>query len=692
MLHHLSGWVPHSWIGRIGCVLALALTPSVDAVAQTAELTSGGGLDVRLFRQPIDSKGYLALNGTDVLGHKDYSFGLILDLGSDILPYQGFTYNPDVSIGGGLASSPEMLERNKHLVARAFTGTLSFNYGLLNRFVLGGQLPIQVLSGPKTVIPNLYNDVALPSGLNAQGIGDLVLHAKARLLRAEYDPLGVALTLQLGLPTGNTAAFSGEPGISVWPSLAVEWMPVSRFRVGLNAGYRFNASPGATVRLNARSDPLALVPPVSPPPPYCQAQPATGVVTNATCPSLPMGGDEIRYDDLITFGLATSLRIGGPLELVGEAYGAQVMGAFGQRGGLGVEALGGIKVFVERNSYLTLAGGAEVQQGVNTAELRAVLGFVFEPSIGDRDGDGYKDDVDQCPDEPEDFDGFEDAEGCPDPDNDRDGLLDVDDECPLIPEDHDGDADHDGCPEESLGDRDGDGILDNADECPDDPEDRDGFEDENGCPDPDNDKDGILDSDDMCPDDPEDIDQFEDDNGCPDLDNDQDRILDRDDECPNDPETYNGTADEDGCPDEGSVIVEEDQIVVLDKIYFATNSAEILPRSFPILDAVAATLQGNPQLRLVEVQGHADERASDAYNIKLTRARAASVVDALLSRRIMPDRLRSAGYGERCPVDAGHDPAAWEKNRRVEFKILRTDMGETGVEIACPAGRDLIPE
>ena len=85
------------------------------------------------------------------------------------------------------------------------------------------------------------------------------------------------------------------------------------------------------------------------------------------------------------------------------------------------------------------------------------------PKPGDRDGDGLTDDVDKCPDEPEDKDGFQDEDGCPDPDND------------------------------------GDGLADTIDQCPNEPEDKDGFEDDDGCPDPDNDKDSVLDKDDKCP-------------------------------------------------------------------------------------------------------------------------------------------------------------------------------------------------
>jgi outer membrane protein OmpA-like peptidoglycan-associated protein len=239
------------------------------------------------------------------------------------------------------------------------------------------------------------------------------------------------------------------------------------------------------------------------------------------------------------------------------------------------------------------------------------VGFVFDPSIGDRDGDGIKDDVDQCPDDPEDFDGFKDEDGCPDPDNDNDGIPDVDDRCPNVPEDREGDHDEDGCPEQSDGDRDGDGIPDSKDQCPDEPEDRDGFQDEDGCPDPDNDRDGIPDKVDQCPNDPEDKDGFQDEDGCPDPDNDQDGIPDVRDKCPNDPETYNGFEDEDGCPDKGSVIIQDNNIIILEKIKFRTDSAEILPESNRILDAVATTLAHHPEFLLLEIAGHADERASD---------------------------------------------------------------------------------
>ncbi len=102
------------------------------------------------------------------------------------------------------------------------------------------------------------------------------------------------------------------------------------------------------------------------------------------------------------------------------------------------------------------------------------------PPPSDRDRDGYIDPDDGCPDEPEDFDDFDDEDGCPDPDNDEDGILDIDDQCPMEPEDLDGFSDEDGCRDP---DNDADGILDTDDACPNQPETLNGVEDEDGCPD-----------------------------------------------------------------------------------------------------------------------------------------------------------------------------------------------------------------
>lgn len=102
------------------------------------------------------------------------------------------------------------------------------------------------------------------------------------------------------------------------------------------------------------------------------------------------------------------------------------------------------------------------------------------PELADRDEDRLADDRDRCPTAPEDEDGFEDDDGCPDDDDDADGLLDRDDLCAREPEDADGLADDDGCPETDV---DRDRIDDARDACPTDAETYDGHDDDDGCPD-----------------------------------------------------------------------------------------------------------------------------------------------------------------------------------------------------------------
>ncbi|HEU4729206.1 MAG TPA: OmpA family protein [Kofleriaceae bacterium] len=102
------------------------------------------------------------------------------------------------------------------------------------------------------------------------------------------------------------------------------------------------------------------------------------------------------------------------------------------------------------------------------------------PVDNDPDKDGIVGAADKCPNDPEDKDGFQDDDGCPDPDNDGDGIPDATDKCPNEPEDKDGFQDEDGCPDP---DNDGDGVLDANDKCPTEPETKNGFQDEDGCPD-----------------------------------------------------------------------------------------------------------------------------------------------------------------------------------------------------------------
>lgn len=322
----------------------------------------------------------------------------------------------------------------------------------------------------------------------------------------------------------------------------------------------------------------------------------------------------------------------------------------------------------------------------------------------DRDNDRIADVVDECPDEPEDYDGNRDDDGCRDidgyGDDDGDRIRNIDDDCPFQPEDYDGDNDEDGCPETSA-DRDGDNIVDSIDQCPDQAEDLDGYVDSDGCPDPDNDNDGLADLLDHCPKVSEDPDGWLDEDGCPDPDNDNDGIPDTHDECPNEPgdrvlngcpsedadndgiadsrdqcpdqpETHNDYLDEDGCPDTPTQTVRVTHTrveVIRETIQFATGSATLLPTSFTVLDDVHKVLVDAPSMEL-RIEGHTDNEGNETANYRLSKERAESVKVYLTSRGVESSRIEVVGYGETRPIDTNRTSSGRATNRRVEFHIV----------------------
>jgi OOP family OmpA-OmpF porin len=590
---------------------------------------------LQLFRPAVDSKGYFAVDASATLGHLDFSLGQVGSYAREVLVLQ----RDDAS----------------YRVSDLITTQIQMALGLWRWLEIGLSLPVHLLFGSRTpgyVSPNGGNhnsDLAF----GAQFLGDAGIHPKVRILNTSRHPVGLAIVTSVYLPTGQSQSFLGEGKVSLRPEIIVdkEWR---RFRLALNLG--------ALVRMskNTFTDRGAMV---TDPTPVCFP------TTSAGCGT----GESRSLGTQLVYALALSgAVVPQRVELLGELYGyADVTGS---AHGYPLEWLAGAKVYLASRSYFEIGFGTRIiPDQTGSPSLRAFLGFVFEPSIGDRDGDGLKDDIDKCPDDPEDHDDFEDEDGCPDPDNDRDGILDADDKCPNEPETKNQFEDEDGCPDTTLLDRDGDRIPDAVDKCPDDPEDYDRFEDQDGCPDPDNDRDEIPDVDDLCPNDPEDRDHFEDEDGCPDPDNDKDRILDVDDKCPNEPEIYNGFRDDDGCPDKYIVRRKGSTLEILEKIHFETAKAIIKPISYRILDAIAATLKGNPEIALLEIQGHADERGDDDYNRRLTEDRAQAVRQYLVDHGIAPARLLAHGYGEDRAICRARSRSCLATNRRVEFVILRQD-------------------
>jgi len=118
------------------------------------------------------------------------------------------------------------------------------------------------------------------------------------------------------------------------------------------------------------------------------------------------------------------------------------------------------------------------------------------------------------------------------------------------------------------------------------------------------------------------------------------------------------------------VRVTEKEIVILQQVQFKTASDVILKASDELLEQVSAVLREHPEIKLIEVQGHTDNRGNANYNQKLSERRAKSVVKWLTQRgSIDAERLEARGYGMDQPVAENTTEEGRQLNRRVQFKI-----------------------
>ena len=115
--------------------------------------------------------------------------------------------------------------------------------------------------------------------------------------------------------------------------------------------------------------------------------------------------------------------------------------------------------------------------------------------------------------------------------------------------------------------------------------------------------------------------------------------------------------------------------LVLPKVYFETDKFEIKPEFYPVLDGAVKTINtilSRGSNITIEVQGHTDNRNSDAYNLKLSQERASAVKSYLVTKHgIESARLITKGYSESKPVASNDTEEGRAKNRRVEFLILK---------------------
>jgi len=399
-------------------------------------------------------------------------------------------------------SEPSARREDVEVVQNMFTGNLLGSFTPMPKLQIGLSVPITWQKG-QGVDP--ADGSALRGGMKATSLGDPLVEAKYRVIGDVDSPIAIGGGVFATAPVGHAMAKGKYVGDS-----------------SVTAGVRGIA--------DVKFGPLSA------------AGNAVGVYRKKARVGSTEIGSELRYS------VAGGYQFGPLVRAVVEGFGNSKFSSE-PNGTNAFEALAGGQVTpVGPTLTISVGAGVGIIDGIGTPGLRGFFGVLYSAERTDRDGDGIFDEDDACPMDPEDKDGFEDADGCPDKDNDGDRIDDTVDKCPNQAEDMDGTDDLDGCPDL---DNDHDGIPDDHDACPNKPETKNGYKDDDGCPDEvDTDNDGIPDVRDKCPNEPEDTDGFEDQDGCPDLDNDGDGIPDNADECIDQPETFNGYEDEDGCPDE----------------------------------------------------------------------------------------------------------------------------------------------
>ena len=595
---------------RASLVCSLAVAGVVSLAPATA--AAQRGVDAETFHPALDGYGIFTVERAQTA--PQWSFGFKL--------FANYAANP---LRLAMFDAAAMAPRRVAIMERQIALDFGADLGLTRWLELALDVPLSSQSygdayghtgsaaDPKVARTGFYaadrfTNVPPPDG----GPLDARVALKARVVRA--GPFGLALAAIVTVPFGDETAFLGDSDFTFRP-LVIGDVTRGALTLAVNLG--------AIVRERTRVlDPHDV---------------AAGV---------PDPRVLLEVGDELTYSIGAAYRVARLVGLAAELYGLEPLAVSREAvDDRTIDVLGGVQLFPMRSVAIAVGAGAGViGAAARHDDFRVFCGITWSPADAkgslagsgiDSDGDGIPDAQDLCPTEPEDRDGFDDEDGCPDPDNDQDG------------------------------------IPDRLDRCPNEPEDEDGFQDDDGCPELDNDGDGIVDAQDKCPNEPEDKDGFQDDDGCPELDNDGDGIADAQDSCPNEPETFNGVDDSDGCPDSGGAVqIAGNKIELPENISFDTGRATIARRSEALVGRIADKLNANPGVRRIRIEGHTDDVGSAKKNQELSQARAEAVRDLLIRKGVDADRLQAVGFGNTRPLDTHRNAEARARNRRVDFIIV----------------------
>lgn len=481
------------------------------------------------------------------------------------------------------------------------------------------------------------------SALDSPQMGDIRVGLRGRLYGENRSPFQLGLGGYLFLPSGSQDQYTGEGAVRGQVHALLGG------RAGNGVGFVYNIAAGSELRgsesphtvtygggigLLLLEDALQLGAEVYGATPlgsddYLLASLPTGTAASASTNLELLASAKLRVLDGLTFGAAA---------------GPGLVGAVGTPNFRAIGMLGWTPL------YLGPGPGAEPDK----------------PGAADSDDDGIADDIDACPNVKGQPSADPLKDGCPPPDRDGDGILDAEDACPGTEGVRSTDVTQNGCPVDS----DGDGVHDGIDAClqvagdpSDDPA-------TTGCP-IDSDSDGIVDGQDACPNvaGPEDTDLTR--HGCP-ADPDGDGIEYAADACPDRKGPANAEPSKNGCPE--FVTVTDGEILIHKKVNFNSDgrsmSDVVSPHSSRLLGEVRDAIM-DPDIEVVEIQGHTDDNGSVEYNLGLSQKRANAVLKWMLEHGVPKEKVVAKGYGFDRPIADNRIWTGRAKNRRVQFVILR---------------------
>lgn len=527
-----------------------------------------------------------------------------------------FAYHP-LSIQDG--------ETRSTIVAHQTYLHLNASLALYDRFLVSLDMPFALAQSGDS--PRVVG-VNLPSPNSAE-VGDLRIGARAKLLGGPTELFQIALGGYLYVPTGPSGSYAGDGAVRGTPQLVIggkyQWL-------------LYSASAGTTLRASARP----------------------------SSADLNLGAAVVLKENFVQLGPELSLGIPFSNMPLVDTPTAKISMA----SSVSAELLFGGKIRFLKFLVAGLGVGPGLSKGWGTPAFFAVGSIGYEPLAlpePDTDKDGIFDAQDACPTRAGVKSEEPNKNGCP-PDADKDGIYDGEDACSKVFGVKSEDPKKNGCPPDS----DGDGIIDPDDACPkvagvknEDPK-------KNGCPEiKDEDQDGIADADDACPKVPGVKHEDPQKNGCP-ADRDDDSVPDAEDACPD----VRGGPDQDpkqhGCP---HITVTETEIVIKRQVQFkvaqATLGQTVDPVSNDLLTEVRNAILDNPDIDLIEVQGHADVTGPESFNMELSQGRAEAVRLWLIQKGIPSKKLTAKGYGSKAPIASNESDEGRRENRRVQFAIIK---------------------